>query len=383
MEDDSKIEPVSGILTGTKKTEEIQKVVTESGGEILTDAGERGERLKSFSEPYKEKVKREASVPIRSEETRQKIEQAKIAGAKITGEYLRRQAVQEKKETEKMYDVFFRDQFTGNPDRLHKPTGLGPRGKKDREPVILPPIPKAWIVKIPQDSEGNSDHYRQSNDVDTQEAINRLGLGKTATDRGIMIVDFVPKTEISTLEERGYKVVHIDQVRQESPKEEIEPSNLQRKTTPETVRIKRPEVKMPIGFSEVWEYDLKAPSGRNVRLIYRAEDLRDKKGVPLALPPLKELTADFSKHPILEVEIPEELREKPKEERYYYSPIKRKLMLARAQSEFRQVTNSEPTNVLLVTRVSPSSVKDKSRYERVIVNKALRTYQEAKLKRVA
>lgn len=293
-----------------------------------------------------------------------------------TTETIEKRGVPKEKEFEKLYDVFFRDQLTGAPGRLHRSVGIGPRGESETEPVILPLIPANLIVEIPQGLGGGEAYYKISKPEDAEEAKNKLLLGTiSSSGRGIMIVDLVPKTEISKLEELGYKVVHIDQVQQELLKDEKTPTQPRKKTASETARIKRPEVKAPIGFSEIWEYDPTAPSESNIGLVYRAKDINDKKGTPLALPPLKQLMTDFSKHPILEIEIPEELRFKPKEDRAYFSPIIGKLLLAQAQSAYKQATGSEPTNVLLVTRVSPASVEN-SKYEKVNVNKALREYIE-------
>lgn len=267
----------------------------------------------------------------------------------------------EKQELKESNDVFFRDQLTGSPNRLHITIGVGPRGEKETKPVILPPIPENWIVKVPQGLGGGEQHYRLSKSEDAEKAIKeKLGLGMiSATDRGIMIVDFVPHQEIPKLESQGDKIVHIDEVRQKL---------IGGESHAKSEKPKASEAKVPEGLVEIWEYRPTEPSEYNI------------KQLPFLIPPLDEIERDESKTPIFEVYL-------PKGEKEYYTPITATMMLARAQHEFKnKVSDISPENILLVFKTPESTVKNllkrqRDKFEKISVSKAIREYQESKSKK--
>ena len=124
-------------------------------------------------------------------------------------------SVTKEAETGKMYDVFFVDKGTASPNRLNKNVGKDDKGDPQTESVILPQIPDNWIVKVPVGLYGGEAHYRTSAPKEAEEAKKRIGLGNiTSSNREIMILEVVLKDEISDLEEKGYKVVPIDEIPQ-------------------------------------------------------------------------------------------------------------------------------------------------------------------------
>ena len=259
-------------------------------------------------------------------------------------------------------DAFFRDQLTGTPERLHKSIGPRPTSKKETEPVILPPIPENWIVKIPQGLGGGEQHYRLSEPKNAEEAINKLGLGfVTSTDRGIIILDHVPPDEVPKLELKGDIVIPIN---------EVSSKLAEAKTSAEQAKAKTYETEVPEGFLDLWEYLPTESSEYNLRQL------------PLVVPPLDEITRDKGKIPMLESYSPGGKKD-------YYTPITNKLMLARARQEFKnKVSDINPENVLLVTRTPENVVKDRldhesDKFEKISVSKVVREYQQTKPKRAA